>query len=380
MKPSDYIFGASAPVFSHAIVLVILVMMFIVSLRLYVDRRKKGYLSMTISLCFQISYYVLLIYFHLYDLKSSLATYTTIMLNIVSFTLLNMGIYQLYNPTKLKQYSLFYSLITFGFIVSLLYFYLPAWYQGTEVQMILLQDIGLRLYLFILIFVFFYFIAPYIGQRGKYQFALTVYFADQIARMINLYIFDNNLPFLSLIEHALPILFYFLLFLLLFERVVEVMQAIYNSAITDSLTQLYNRHFFCNKVEQYVRHKVPVSVLFCDIDNFKKLNDTKGHHTGDQMLRLVAKIVKEESEDHGIAGRYGGEEIVVLTTDSALKMRVFAERIRKRVEVETSVTLSLGYSKYKSGITAAQLIKQADEAMYRAKKSGKNKVVSYDQK
>jgi diguanylate cyclase (GGDEF)-like protein len=117
--------------------------------------------------------------------------------------------------------------------------------------------------------------------------------------------------------------------------------------------------------------------LFSDIDNFKKLNDTKGHQMGDNVLKQVAAIMKEESEDFGIAGRYGGEEIVVMITDPSINMESFAERVRQRVEEETLVTVSLGYSKYDRGVTVEQLIKQADEAMYKAKTSGKNKVVRY---
>jgi diguanylate cyclase (GGDEF)-like protein len=190
-------------------------------------------------------------------------------------------------------------------------------------------------------------------------------------------VFGSGQPFLSLVEHALPILYYFVLFMILFDRVVEIMQAMYSSSITDGLTRLYNRKYFDRRVAQYVQRGYPVAVLFSDIDNFKKLNDTKGHHMGDEVLKQVAEILRQESEDCGIAGRYGGEEMVVLITDPSVKMDEFAERVRARIESETIVTASLGYSKNKAGTSAEQLIQQADEAMYRAKTTGKNKVVKY---
>jgi diguanylate cyclase (GGDEF)-like protein len=265
-------------------------------------------------------------------------------------------------------------------LISLIPVYSPHLFSGTESQVRLLQGIWLELYLFVLIFLCFYLITPFIGQNGKYQLALTVYFTNQIAHVLNLYVFGGSQPILSFMERTLPIVFYFFLYLILFERVVELMQAIYNSSITDGLTRLYNRKFFYNRVQQYVSRGYPVSVLFSDIDNFKKLNDTKGHHIGDEVLKQVAEILKQESEDCGIAGRYGGEEMVVLITDPSVNMDEFAETIRSRVEAETIVTVSLGYSKYKNGITAEQLIKQADEAMYQAKTTGKNKAVKYASK
>ncbi len=300
-----------------------------------------------------------------------------LMLKIISFILINMGIYQLYNRTNRKQYIFFYGLMIMGFVVSILHFSVPNMYSGTHEQVRLLQDIGLELYVFVLIFLCFYTIPPYIGQQVKYQMALTVYFFIQSVHLVNAYMYGNVQPLLSIAGNILPIIYYFLLFMLLFERVVELMQAIYNSSITDGLTRLYNRKFFYNRVAQYVGRHLPVYILFSDIDNFKKLNDTQGHQMGDDVLKQVALIMKEEAEECGIAGRYGGEEMVVMVTDPSVKMDAFAERVRSRIEKETIVTASIGYSKYKNGLSAEELIKQADEAMYRAKTSGKNKVVKY---
>jgi diguanylate cyclase (GGDEF)-like protein len=377
MKLKDLFIGPLAPVFSHVIVLVILVLMFVVSLRLYMDRRKKGYLSMTISLTILIIHYLLMIYFDFSSRSNGIDAYVSMLLNMVSFVLVNMGVFQIYNRTKRKHYLFFYGLIAGGFIISLLHFYVPGIYHAGERQVHLLQGVGMELYMFVLIFLYFYLIPPVIGQQVKYQFALSIYFMNQITHILNAYMFEASQPFLSIVENMLPIVFYFLLFLLLFERVVELIQAIYNSSITDGLTYLFNRKYFSNRVSQYIVRNLPISILFSDIDNFKKLNDTKGHQMGDKVLKQVAAIMKEESEDFGIAGRYGGEEIVVMITDPSVNMDAFAERVRQRVEDETLVTVSLGYSKYDRGMTAEQLIKQADDAMYQAKTTGKNKVVRY---
>jgi diguanylate cyclase (GGDEF)-like protein len=377
MKVLNLLFGEMSPILSNMTVLVILALMFVVSVRLFLDRRKKGYLSMTISLIIVGIHYMLQIYVNLNAIDTSLTAYMLLMLKIISFILVNMGIYQLYNRTKRKQYVFFYGLIIMGFIVSVLHFYIPQLYNGSNQQVRLLQDVGLELYVFVLIFLCFYMIPPYIGQQIKYQIGLTVFFFMQAAHLVNAYMYDSAQPWLSLAGNVLPIVYYFLLFMILFERVVELMQAIYNSSITDGLTRLFNRKFFYNRVTQYVQRHLPIYILFSDIDNFKKLNDTQGHQMGDDVLKQVAQIMKEEAEECGIAGRYGGEEMVIMVTDPRVKMEEFAERVRKRIETETIVTASIGYSKYKSGLSTEELIKQADEAMYKAKTTGKNKVVKF---
>lgn len=377
MDVTDLLFGRLATFLSQAIIVVMVALSFVISLRLFLDRRKKAYMSMTISLIIVGIQYVLQLYITVRGIDTSLTDYLQHMLKIISFVLINMGIYQLYNRTNRKQYIFFYGLIVMGFVISTLHFIVPNLYNGSPQQMRLLQDIGLELYVFVLIFVFFYGIPPYISQQMKYQLALTIYFFAQSGLLVNVYMYDNAQPFLTFAGNLLPILYYFLLFMLLFERVVELMQAIYNSSITDGLTRLYNRKFFYNRVTQHVQRHLPVYVLFSDIDNFKKLNDTQGHQMGDNVLKQVAQIMRDEAEECGIAGRYGGEEMVVLVSDPSVKMETFAERIRSRIEKETIVTASIGYSKYKNGLTAEELIKQADEAMYRAKTTGKNKVVKF---
>ncbi|NOV00710.1 GGDEF domain-containing protein [Paenibacillus planticolens] len=377
MSTVDLLFGDLALLLSNAIILVIVTLMFVISLRLFLDRRKKGYMSMTFSLIFVGIHYLLKLYVLLTALDTSLTAYLLLMLKIISFVLLNLGIYQLYNRTNRNQYVFFYGLIIMGFVVSILHFSVPQMYSGTVHQVRLLQDIGLELYVFVLIFLCFYMVPPYIGQQVKYQSALTIYFFMQTGHLVNVYMYGDAQIWLTLAGNILPIVFYFLLFTLLFDRVVELMQAIYNSSITDGLTRLYNRKFFYNRVTQYVGRHLPVYILFSDIDNFKKLNDTKGHQMGDDVLKQVAQIMKEEVEECGIAGRYGGEEMVLMVTDPSVKMDAFAERVRSRIEKETIVTASIGYSKYKNGVSAEELIKQADEAMYKAKTTGKNKVVKY---
>jgi diguanylate cyclase (GGDEF)-like protein len=211
----------------------------------------------------------------------------------------------------------------------------------------------------------------------KYYSSLVLYGA-----MVMLSLFDTEFvqqPAISLTmaENLLPVFYYTLLYFILFDRIVELLQSVYRSSITDGLTSLYNRRYFYKVASHYIKESLKVSVIFCDIDNFKKLNDTEGHHRADGVLKQVANLMTEELEGIGITGRYGGEELVALVVDRNAKVEEVAETIRKRVASESIVTISVGYSTLRKGVTTEDLIKQADQAMYHSKTTGKNKVTGY---
>jgi diguanylate cyclase (GGDEF)-like protein len=165
-----------------------------------------------------------------------------------------------------------------------------------------------------------------------------------------------------------------LLFFLLFRRSLERMQSVYISSIKDGLTGLYNRRHFMKKTHRYAGHGLPVSILFCDIDNFKRLNDTQGHHAADEALKRVAAILSEEVSGFGAAGRFGGEELVASIVRPGADPVAIAETIRQRVERETNVTVSVGVCPASEGLSVEEALRKADEAMYVSKTSGKNRV------
>ncbi|MFB6367779.1 GGDEF domain-containing protein [Paenibacillus elgii] len=373
----DLIFGPIGSIFMHSMLIVIIAMTFIVSFRLLLSRRKIGYFSIIIALCILFVQHAQLIEKTLANDIPPVQEFIALLLKVLAFVMLNIGIYQLYNATRKRDCVVFVFFILLTAAVSVSYWFAPDWLQSSEDHSRLLRPLGMELYLFLLLFMSFLLVNSRIGQNGKYQLMLTVYFMFHTIHMANVYLFESKQIALKFLEQTIPFVFYIVLFLFIFERVIEIMQAIYNSSITDGLTKLYNRKYFYNHVTQYVQQRAPVSVIFSDIDNFKKLNDTKGHHMGDQVLKQVAQIVKEETDESGICGRYGGEEIVVLVTNLEVDAAGLSERIRSRVETETMVTLSMGYSMFKKGVNAEELIKQADEAMYRAKTTGKNKVVGF---
>ena len=171
-------------------------------------------------------------------------------------------------------------------------------------------------------------------------------------------------------------------------KVIEL--AIYErterSAVTDGLTGLYNHAYFLQALRQEFlrskRHGLRAALLFLDLDDFKRVNDLRGHVEGDRVLMKAAAIVRDSVREIDVAARYGGEEFAVLLPDtSRLGALVVAERIRQRVEARFSrgrvaVTISGGMAIYPDDAgTPADLIVQADRGLHRAKAEGKNRVL-----
>lgn len=379
----DLFMGAYGGTVSALLILLMLFLLFSMSLRLMLARRKKAYFSLTLALLLiAVQYVAIVVLGSRPDAHESGAQHYIVQgLQTLAFIALNIGIYRLYNPTKRKVTFLAY----LGTFVALLimgarYYAAERLFDASSVaataQTNAFLNVWMDIYLYVLLLICFYFITPAIGQTGKYQAALIVYFLTHSASVLGDYVFNGTSDWLTFAVNFLPVVFFFILFLFIFERLLELMQAVYHSSITDGLTGLYNRRYFMRRLQQYVQAGEPVGVVFSDIDNFKRLNDTKGHQQGDEALRKVAAIAMEIAEDVGIAGRYGGEEIVLLIAD-AKQTGQAAERLRARVEAEAGVTVSVGWARYRKGIAAERLTKQADEAMYVSKQSGKNRVTAY---
>ncbi len=158
-------------------------------------------------------------------------------------------------------------------------------------------------------------------------------------------------------------------------------------AYTDPLTQTNNRTAFDNSLSREIqlanRNSRPLSIIFFDIDHFKNINDTYGHECGDIALSTAANCIKEALRDSDIVFRYGGEEFVILLSDTNLNgAKVIAERIRQQIENHRlaynmeilKLTASLGISSLRGNDNKDSLIKRADNAMYRAKDNGRNQV------
>lgn len=174
------------------------------------------------------------------------------------------------------------------------------------------------------------------------------------------------------------------------EELHSSLEAIRHESLTDPLTGLANRKCFDQAILRTVAEAEatgkPFSLLLTDIDHFKKFNDTYGHQTGDQVLRLVATAMKQSVKAQDLAARYGGEEFAVILPrtllDQAAKLAnqireaVMSKELVKRSTGERlgRITISIGCSTWAPGDSIPRLIERADAAMYRAKHLGRNRV------
>ncbi len=174
------------------------------------------------------------------------------------------------------------------------------------------------------------------------------------------------------------------------------LEEVQRQSMTDSLTKIYNRKFF----DQHIGNSIadakssgnPMCLVMADIDHFKNFNDTFGHQTGDQVLRLVAMTMRSNTKGSDLACRYGGEEFVLILPNTDLKGAVtLSDTIRKAIQAKEllkrstneklgRITSSFGVALLRPTDTDATLIERADAALYAAKRNGRNRVIAENDK
>jgi diguanylate cyclase len=171
----------------------------------------------------------------------------------------------------------------------------------------------------------------------------------------------------------------------------QSLEAIRAESLTDPLTGLGNRKYFDRSIDAAVQTALasgePLSLLMFDIDHFKSFNDSYGHLTGDQVLRLVGMSLRQTIKGRDITARYGGEEFAVVLPNTALRQALtVADHIRRAVmakelkkkstgEILGRVTISVGVAMLKAGDDTDSLIERADACLYAAKRNGRNRVI-----
>lgn len=175
------------------------------------------------------------------------------------------------------------------------------------------------------------------------------------------------------------------------DRLRAVMKQLEELAVRDGLTNLYNRRAFDQRLEDEFsrarRYKRPLALLMLDIDHFKHYNDTHGHPQGDQLLRELGHLLISSVRNTDLVARYGGEEFVVILPETALTNAVeVASMLHTQIgnypfpkrdqQPSGSITVSIGVAGYQDAyLTAADLLEATDQALYRAKKGGRNRVM-----
>lgn len=174
-------------------------------------------------------------------------------------------------------------------------------------------------------------------------------------------------------------------------RAAERAEMYAHAAAIDPVSGLFNRRYFHVRIDEELqrskRHQTPLSLLMLDLDDFKAINDSFGHLAGDLVIKEAAEIIRQSVRAFDVCTRYGGEEFAIIMPGSAAEdAEKIAERIRGRVEAYRppertmkglKVTVSVGLAVSSPGMNATELIGQADQALYHAKHTGKNRVQAF---
>lgn len=199
--------------------------------------------------------------------------------------------------------------------------------------------------------------------------------------------FTQNINSAFYLNLSISLLFTFVVAVIILITIKKYNHRLSFMAEHDALTGLYNRRYFEERMEYFYqlskRTKEPLSLLFLDIDDFKQVNDKFGHHVGDKVLKRIAEILKLYIRQTDIVSRWGGEEFIVGLINTNLEnANAIAEKLRVMIEgdlvlqqlVQENITASFGITQCKEDELLEHVIARADNAMYDAKRDGKNKV------
>ena len=170
----------------------------------------------------------------------------------------------------------------------------------------------------------------------------------------------------------------------LLKQIENNIDYLYELATIDEKTGVYNNKFFKTisemELDKAKRKIGPLSIMILDLDNFKKLNDTYGHLVGDEVLKRLGFVLKNNTRKYDLVSRFGGEEFIILLPNTKIKRaKVVCDRIRRQVQNDRelnkySVTFSGGLTEYKKLDSIKKMQLRADKAVYQAKKKGKNRI------
>lgn len=249
------------------------------------------------------------------------------------------------------------------------------------------------------------FYMAYIGDSVAYKRALlssvlllVVFETMTVLDYTNVFnhynISDRSLRILNMINIAISFGFAVTFMIKLYDQALSDKGLLKNknenlemSASVDTLTGLRNRRTidaYMDKALYRARGEdVDFSIFMCDLDNFKRINDTYGHDCGDLVLKNVARVIQEEIRPDDIVFRFGGEEILMIISAKAHIAKKVAERCRAAIEASSveyrgeniKVTMTFGGASYYQGVTKETMIKRADANLYEGKSNGKNQVV-----
>ena len=220
---------------------------------------------------------------------------------------------------------------------------------------------------------------------------ITVIVFEGIKYGLEIYNYDGSIPHMYLIRLIYGSIIEVMIYsILIFYRtkIDKLFKQLQELTLIDALTGVYNRRYFDIYIDKVIpfsrRTNTPLLLVLFDIDHFKKVNDDYGHNFGDEVLKELAEVVGAIVRKSDGFVRFGGEEFAIIMPETTIETGMtIAERIRKAIEKtefrykgkKVPITISLGVTKY-DDVTIKELIERADQALYRAKKNGRNQVVS----
>jgi len=209
--------------------------------------------------------------------------------------------------------------------------------------------------------------------------------APRLPEAIRFEVYVTELLLVTVVSCAIAVIMYrFRVKVFMDHKIIEEKNSTLTQlAMQDSMTQLLNHKaiydLLTQEIQRTMRYSLPLSVLLIDIDHFKSVNDTYGHQTGDEVIKKIAEILRQTCRETDYIGRYGGEEFLILLTNTTLEQaQKFSERVRSNIEnadfgAPSPITISGGLNTYK-GENAKVLVHNADEALYLAKTKGRNRI------
>ena len=335
-----------------------------------------GYLNPQVSHWFNLNY----LYGHIVVLS----------LTLVSFFVFAKLIHKFQHIEIVRKYAPYFAILYFGLVFLHGGYSVGIMSPATIAAYVSLATVGLVLfdrkiiYLTLVPITIILLVAILFTTHGYLDYAPT--FSDQLNQSI---LIENKFWVYSMLYHYIPI---FLASIVLFEvlliqwrhreKTFDTMSKI------DPLTGIFNRRIISENLKTLQKNRSDYSIVILDLDHFKSINDDYGHDIGDKVLQHVAKILSENVRDGDIVGRFGGEEFILILKEKQLSYALeIAERCRQKISEEPIylsqemknilISASFGVSIAQYGLSEEAVLKQADQALYHAKKRGRNQVCEY---
>ncbi|MDQ0110650.1 diguanylate cyclase (GGDEF)-like protein [Paenibacillus harenae] len=349
-------------VFPYSSIIVVYAVMCAIAGLLFVKWRNKHYWHMSLNL--SLGAVAAIISFIILDRITEWSLFSEGLLMLV-FALQQIGLIRLFQPRLDKKlYVHMAALVLFGMGASM------SLSAPTLVSSYILMLLALLFGAYSL-----FFTAKLLGMRLNYLVTLGLFACHAVLFWLSVLLNQTGVKHFSML---LLFLAQFFVLLMMIERMIQLMQAATYSSSRDDHTGLYNRRFFMQLMQGGIRSGTASGYILIRLDHLDEYKSKQGKEAYEQLLQIVASVVRSASEPQGNAGLLDGGDMAVLLTDRSARPAVMAEQIRSRIEGATNATASIGYVTVHPGSSVEQILKQAEQTVQLAAAAGSNKVFGHD--